>query len=840
MDMNSAKKSLGISFVTQYLELALHFLAVLILARILSPADIGVYSVAAFLMTLLHVFRDFGVVQYLIQEHELTREKIRSAMGVAIILALTVALVLYSTSGLLARFYGNPDIQEVLTIMAASFAISPFGSLLLGVFRREMKFKEIFYIRISSALCHVVTAVALALQGMGAQSLAWANFVGILSFGIVATVLRPRDMPWLPSFTNIKTILSFGGVASLGNAANNAGTNIADLVIGKVISMAAVGYFSRANGLVQLFTKLIAGAVLPVVLPYFSQMRRDGKELAESYIAAVSYITALAFPFFATLMLLAYPVVRTLYGAQWDASVPIVELLCIAGAISSISTFAGQAMVANGEVKNSTYSQLLSQPFRIGAVLYAAAHGLIAIAIALVAAELVALLIFSWFLNRTIKVNFLAILKACRKSLAVTCCTAIVPLFLNLSWTMDVSNSWIPMVLGGLGAAGGWLAGIVLVKHPLGDHFLPYVTRFLGIVLGHGLEVEAHRKDMKFLLKDQAYRRGIMGAYHRIRNRNRLTVAMFHRVLPAHDTRYAGADPEWTMTPESFTHCLEFFRKHYHDASPDEVFASLRGEKKLPKRSLLLTFDDGWADTAEFAQPILDKFGMPSLIFVAGGAINQAMPFWEERLYSFMATNPGAIEYLADRPELAAMQIDWPVLGDIDEARIKNIIQRIGKLPRETVVGLVESLPAGPESAISSMMGVEQLARLVAGSHRIGGHGMTHQPLTTVVDVEEELKRSRAAIAPYMEGRSVDAMSFPHGAYSNHIIGRCRAVGYKYLFSSEAFLNRLSHESNLMRPVGRIHISERAITDKAGRFQPALLATSLFLRPSKSLGANEE
>src|SRR5690606_662674 len=147
--MNSTKKSIGLSFAAQYVELFIHFLAVLVLARILTPDEIGLYSVAAFLMTMLHVFRDFGVANYIIQEPNLSSEKIRSAMGVAIILALTVALVLFLCSSYFSDFYGDERIKDILIIMAASFAVSPFGSLLLGIFRREMQFKKIFVVKIS-------------------------------------------------------------------------------------------------------------------------------------------------------------------------------------------------------------------------------------------------------------------------------------------------------------------------------------------------------------------------------------------------------------------------------------------------------------------------------------------------------------------------------------------------------------------------------------------------------------------------------------------------------------------------------------------------------------------
>jgi O-antigen/teichoic acid export membrane protein len=479
----STKKSIGISFSTQYAELVISFLGVLALARILSPDDIGTYSVAAFLMAMLHVFRDFGVVQYIIQERELTTEKIQAAMGVAIILALTVAIILLASSGMIARFYENPAIEKILMVMSASFAISPFGSLLFGIFRREMELQKIFYIKIISAICHVTVALLLAINEFGAISLAWANFAGILSFGIVANLMRPKNIPWSPRFRNIKTILSFGGIASIGNAANIAGTNISDLVIGKTMNMAAVGYFSRATGLVQLFTRLITSALLPLVLPYFAQLRREGKDLAGPYLAAVEQLTALAWPFFTALMLLAYPMVRTLYGSQWDASVPIVELLCLAGAISSISLFATQVMVANGQVRDATYSHILALPIRIGAVLLASTDGLISIAIALIVSECLTLIITSWFLRKTIKVSPIGLIKACRKSALVALCSSIAPFIVKIFWEKNSSNSWIPLSIGISGAAIGWICSILLVRHPLSEHLISLIQAVRPAVL---------------------------------------------------------------------------------------------------------------------------------------------------------------------------------------------------------------------------------------------------------------------------------------------------------------------------------------------------------------------
>jgi O-antigen/teichoic acid export membrane protein len=470
--MISTKKSIGISFAGQYVETAIHFVAVMILARILSPEDIGIYTVAAFLMAVLHAFREFGVVQYLIQEHELTKEKMQTATGVAILLATAVAVSLLALSGPIADLYGKPQLKKIIVVMALTFAISPLGSLLYSLLRREMEFKKIFVVQIISALSHVTVAITLASLGYGALSLAWANFCGVLAGGIVFNLMRPKWVPWLPRFRNMKAILTFGSIASIGNAANTAGTNVPDLIVGKVMDMTSVGYLSRANGLIQLFARLLTQSLLPLALPYFSQVRRKGESVSTHYLASMVYLTVFAWPFFAVLTVLAEPLVRTLYGPQWDNSVPIVRWLCIAGAISALTLFAGQVMVANGQVRHSTCSQLLAQTFRIAAVLIASMHSLVDVAIAMVASEGVTLLVVSWYLRKTTNVGIVAVLYACRKNAVVAVCSAMVPLILKMSWKSNDLHPWLPLALGILGATAGWITGLFLTKHPLTDHLL--------------------------------------------------------------------------------------------------------------------------------------------------------------------------------------------------------------------------------------------------------------------------------------------------------------------------------------------------------------------------------
>lgn len=465
------KRSLGIAVVTQYTDLCIQFIGVMILARIISSEEIGIYSVAAFLMALLHVFRDFGVTKYLIQEPELTPDKIRSGLGAAFLLAWAVALVLFSLRHPVARFYNEERLTDIMTVMSISFAVTPIGSVMNAINRRNMEMRKVFMVNIGSSLFATIVSTILALNGFGAITLAWSNLAGITMYGLIGALLRRPGIPIVPRFRDLSEILRFGSIASLGSLATVGGNNSHDVIIGKNLSLEATGYFSRGNGFVQMFKNLIAGAVGPLVLPYFSALRHQSSDLVQPYRAAITYITVIAWPFFAVLAVLALPIVRTFYGPNWDASVPLVQILCAAGALSMLTMFAGDVMIANGHVKAVTKLQLMTQPVKVGAILIASMFGLAHVAVATVVSEVAALALLSPLLRRTTGISLRHVMSATLRSSLVTVCAVAGPLLVTL---LDGESGYplVDAVAGGLVALAGWLVGVFWCRHPIREHLL--------------------------------------------------------------------------------------------------------------------------------------------------------------------------------------------------------------------------------------------------------------------------------------------------------------------------------------------------------------------------------
>lgn len=455
------------SFVEKYALVLLALAGGMIIARLLTPAEIGVYSVGAVLLGIAQVLRDFGAGQYLIAERELGPAQLRAVLGVSFLFAWPLAALVAALSLPLAAFYHEARLAPVLQLLAVNFLLIPFSSVTLPLLRRQMRFGAICTINLSHGLCNFAVSVLLAWRGFGFMSLAWASVAATVAALLASLWLRPPELPWLPARAGMRRVLSFGSYATGGTLIDEAGVAAPDLIIGKMIGMDAVGIFSKAFGVLAVFHQAITSAVSPVVFPLYAAQARDAGNADQAYLRTVSYMTALAWPFFAFVAVMALPLVRLLYGKQWDAAAPLISIMCFSSALYSMSSMARYLFVATGHVKTQAHLDAIAVPLRIGALLAAAPFGLVALAWAVVAGMLVRAALTLHYLHVLSGIGPRRLAGAAARSLLLTGLTVLAPVAALLAMEQSAAQ----MLLAGVGALLLWLAGIVILRHPLQDEF---------------------------------------------------------------------------------------------------------------------------------------------------------------------------------------------------------------------------------------------------------------------------------------------------------------------------------------------------------------------------------
>lgn len=308
---------------------------------------------------------------------------------------------------------------------------------------------------------------------------------------------------------------------------------------------------------------------------------------------------------------------------------------------------------------------------------------------------------------------------------------------------------------------------------------------------------------------------------------------MFHRILPSDDPRWSSCDPDYTLSTELLARSLQFFKRHYHVVSLAQVLALRRGGERLPRRALLISFDDGWSDNAEYALPLLQRENLPAVMFVVSDAVGTRQPFYQERIVSAWRRGTLRVAQLTSALTQAGDAMTQPADEGIDALRAA--ISRIERLPAATRDALLAPLASALDDGQRHMVDVAELVRLKAGGVALGLHGKTHTHLTRAADLDAELGGARDALAALLDdaGGRAESMSFPHGAHDRVIAQRAHDAGYELVFTSVPVLNPVGADVGWM--LGRTGFDHDAIVDARGRFRPDRLALSLFRRAHQRL-----
>lgn len=477
--MNATKLSLLISFAEKYTVLVIGIVSSMIMARLLTPAQVGIFSIGAVVVGVTQLIRDFGIGQYLIQERDLTAERIRAAYTLTLAIAWAMAALLALASGPIAAFYHEPGVGQVLRVLALNCLLIPFGSITLPVLRRQMRFGAIYWINVANALANLAACVVLVKLGFGYLSLAWAAVAGSVATVAVSMLFRPAEMPWLPGWRGVRQLLSFGAYATGSNVLDEVGVAAPDMIIGKVLNVTAVGLFGKAQAVLNIFNMLITKAVTPVILPLFAAHSRDGRDMKRVYLHMVACMAGLAWPFYAVLAVVPFQLIRLLYGDQWDASAPLVRIMCLSTALFCLFGPARDLFVAMGHVRLRARLEAVSVPLRVIGIALAAPFGLEAIAWSIAVTTIARSLLIYRGLATLTGLRLADLCATLGRSAGVTVCAALPPLLLVLVPGLPAAPPLMFLALAGGAAAVGWCAGIVLLNHELKAELIN-VTRQLS------------------------------------------------------------------------------------------------------------------------------------------------------------------------------------------------------------------------------------------------------------------------------------------------------------------------------------------------------------------------
>lgn len=462
------RKALTLSFAQTYISLSLSVATVIIVSRLLTPAEIGVFSVAVGLVAFVHMLRDFGVSEFVVQDQALGDETIRTAFTINLIIAWCLAALLFGCSGLIGGFFGDPGVARVTRVLSLVFVLMPFGTTTMALMNRDLKYDNLLKIRLSETVARGAVTIALVYAGFTYMSMAWAAVAG-MSVVIIGCAIWGWSyrVPGV-GLMHWRRVLHFGSNRAIADLVMQAGAQSANIVTGKMLGMAAAGFYSRGYGVVNMFRTNVIGAIGNVAFPAYAQEHRERDAAPALFLKSIVYLTGICWPFFAFSALMAFPIIRIAFGSQWDAAVPLMRWLCAAAFIGTLIFQCDGFFTAVGRYREVTHVEVQYQLVRIGLAIIAAFYSLEAVAASQIPVYILAVVLYYRKLIRYEALRLSKLVAALMRSGVVTLCSCAIPV--AALWFSSESGDRhyvVTFIAASAGAALGWLLGIILAKHPL-------------------------------------------------------------------------------------------------------------------------------------------------------------------------------------------------------------------------------------------------------------------------------------------------------------------------------------------------------------------------------------
>lgn len=471
----STRKSLAWSFGEGFGQHFLRFVGAMIIARLLTPDEVGVFALAVAASVLIVSLGDYGFGAYLIREERLTDDKIRTAFGIGIILSWTFGLAILAIRHPFAALYGEPGIAQVSALVAASFFITPFGQPAQSLLSREMRFNVLHHIGVTSVLAGTITSVVLAALGFSYMALAWGMFVGTVLRSLLALAARPDHLKLWPSFRHWRDVAKFGGWPTAASVAGCVTMEASKFVLGGLLSPAAVALFARANQIPKTARQGLFAPAGRVLFPSFAKKLRAGEPIGPSVETFVGATTLILWPAFLTTGVLAQPVIVLLFGPNWAVAGEILPYVLAAAALLVSLPAPEQILTPYGKVKTLFWVRVFNMATTLSLAAIGAAHSLELFAMLRVVDAALFIGAVYIFTRNLLQVSLSSLLQCYGKALFVSLLCAMPAAAL---YGYDGNNVHPALVVGAMMMAPViWMICIFAMQHPFAKEIRFVIAR---------------------------------------------------------------------------------------------------------------------------------------------------------------------------------------------------------------------------------------------------------------------------------------------------------------------------------------------------------------------------
>ncbi len=321
----------------QVLKIVVQVLAVVLLARQLSPADYGLVAMVLAVIGVADIFRDFGLSSAAVQVKHLSTDQRSNLFWVNVGIGVALAVLVFAGAPLLALVYQRAELTEVARVLSVAFLLNGVATQYRADLNRRMRFAELAFADLLAPAVGLAAALVAVHLGAGYWAIVTQQLVTIAVMLIVVLGCG-RWMPGRPRRdVAMDGMLRFGSNLAGSQVLGYLGKNVDSLTIGVRFGATPLGIYNRGFQLLMTPLGQLRAPTTTVALPVLSSLRADEVRYS-AYLRRGQLV--MGYTLVAGLGLViggAQPLAAVLLGPQWLSVTPILRLLALAGMFQTLA-----------------------------------------------------------------------------------------------------------------------------------------------------------------------------------------------------------------------------------------------------------------------------------------------------------------------------------------------------------------------------------------------------------------------------------------------------------------------------------------------------------------------
>jgi O-antigen/teichoic acid export membrane protein len=463
----SLRRSMAWMTFSQGCGAVLQFATTVVVARLLTPYETGVFAVATAIAGAIALLRTFGLSNYVIRAPAVDRDFLAGVFTVNIVVSALVAVLIALISLVGGKLLGEPGVRHVLLALAVVPLLACLEFVPSSCIERAGNFRVVALVNLVRNAIGSAVILAAAYAGHSYMSLAYGQIASALVAVAVMNVVGWRHASLRLGLKGWRDIARYGIDILTTFGVSTITQRMLDVVLGWMLGLHALGLYSRAAGLMAMIWENFQVIMLRVAFVELVSQRNAGHSFRGSYLRILSVSTALLWPAFGGLAVVSGPVLRTVYGPQWVEAAPVLSLLAIVGIVTTTILLTWEVFMASDETRRLAKLQVVQSSFSLVAFTLGCLGGIVGAAAARVVETLFNMRIYRPHLARMTETNAADVLPIFGRA-AVLMALAIAP-----AMAVMLLHGWSPAapllhVLPAI-AAGMlcWLVGLWRMDHPL-------------------------------------------------------------------------------------------------------------------------------------------------------------------------------------------------------------------------------------------------------------------------------------------------------------------------------------------------------------------------------------